>query len=248
MSNANYLAANREIIEAFPAERIVVIRVPVMYAVQEAENLYHWAKVDLPQLESVNITADSLAELNVRSGACREAQSLWITNQKLGTEAQNMWNEASPAAYNLRDELIHTFRYAFRANEKLLTHVNLIAEGNGHADMIQDLNDLAVLGKNNEDLLTAIHFDLAKLDLAAALSSDMADYLAVANGSKQTGDESKLLRDKAYSYLKEQLDEIRAAGKFLFWKNPERLSGYSSDYWRKKNASKKQEDAAEVNA
>jgi hypothetical protein len=56
------------------------------------------------------------------------------------------------------------------------------------------------------------------------------------------------LHNKAYSYLKKQVDEIRAAGKFLFWKNPERLSGYSSDYWRKKNSSKKQEDATEVNA
>jgi hypothetical protein len=248
MSNVNYLATKRDVIEAYPIESIVPIRMPIMHVIQEAENLCHWAKKGLPQLASVNITANSLDELNARSGACRETQSLWINNQKLGTEAQNKWNEASPEAYNLRDELIHTFRYAFRANEKLLAHVNLIAESNGHDDMIQDLNDLSVLGKKNKGLLTVINFDLKKLNLAASLSSDMADNLAVANGSKQTSDESKVLRDKAYFYLKELVDEIRAAGKFLFWKNPERLRGYSSDYWRKKNSTKKQEDTAEVNA
>jgi hypothetical protein len=38
--------------------------------------------------------------------------------------------------------------------------VSAITDGSGHADMIQDLNDIAVLGRENPDPLTAIGFDL----------------------------------------------------------------------------------------
>jgi len=248
MTNADYLTAIKELVEAIPNEEILAIRVPVYVAIQEAENLYHWSKIDQAAFIGIGFTAEKLEELNVRSGACREAQSLWITNHRVVKDAQKKWNDDSPVAFDLRDELIHTFRFAFFGKKQLLDRVSEIAEGNSNADMIQDLNDLSILGKQYLDLLNAVHFDVSKLDLAATLSSEMADTLAIANGTKQIDDESKLLRDKAYTYLKQLVDQVRAAGKYLFWKNPERLDGYSSEYYRKKRANSKKEDQPEVEA
>ncbi|MEQ8471570.1 MAG: hypothetical protein RIC35_10305 [Marinoscillum sp.] len=37
-------------------------------------------------------------------------------------------------------------------------------------------------------------------------------------------------RDKAYTFLKRAVDEIREAGKYVFWKDPKRLQGYRSLY------------------
>jgi len=128
----------------------------------------------------------------------------------------------------------------------LLSRVSAVADGSGHADMIQDLNDLAVLGKANSEALTAIGFDLAQLDAAATAADEMADLLATANGDKAEQNESKTIRDKAYTYMKALVDDIREAGKYVFRNNKNRLKGYSSDYWRKlhRKQSSNQDDVA----
>lgn len=234
MSNKENLESCRITIEAIPQDEVNAPTVPVDIYVQEAEDLYHWATDDQVKLATVGITAEQIEEIPIRAGACREAQSLWIKESR----SQDLWNEKAPDSYALRDELLHTFRYAFRKQDSLLSRVDEIAEGTSNEDMVQDLNDLSVLGQKNTDKLTAINFDLTKLDTAATLSDEMADLLALANGNKTGGNDAKFLRDQAYVYLKELVDEVREAGKFLFWKDERRLTGYSSAFWRKKNARK----------
>ena len=73
--------------------------------------------------------------------------------------------------------------------------------------MIQDLSDLSVLGKANQPLLAAM------------------------NGERAENNSAKTIRDKAYTLLKKAVDEIREAGKYVFWKNPDRLKGYYSARW-----------------
>jgi hypothetical protein len=45
--------------------------------------------------------------------------------------------------------------------------------------------------------------------------------------------------------MKILVDEIREAGKYVFRNNQNRLKGYSSDYWKKQNR-KKKDDNSEV--
>jgi hypothetical protein len=75
----------------------------------------------------------------------------------------------------MRDQLIHSFRYAFRKVDGLLARLDEIAQGDTNSDMVQDLNDLSVLGKANLDLLTTVNFDPAKLDAAADMADRMGD-------------------------------------------------------------------------
>ncbi|WP_171973151.1 hypothetical protein [Saccharicrinis aurantiacus] len=42
-----------------------------------------------------------------------------------------------------------------------------------------------------------------------------------------------IIRDQMYTLLKRYVDEIRSCGKYLFWRNSDRLRGYSSEYKRK---------------
>jgi hypothetical protein len=51
--------------------------------------------------------------------------------------------------------------------------------------------------------------------------------------------------DKAYSNMKELVDEIREAGKYVFRNNKNRLKGYFSSYWKKQNR-KKKDDNSEI--
>lgn len=220
-----------------PAD-VLTLNMPIDVFVQEAENLFHWCKDDQQALTRIGLDWNLALSLPGRSGACREAQSLWIKERNTRREAEQDWKEQAPAAFELRDQLIHTFRFAFRKFEGLLARVDEIALGDTNSDMVQDLNDLSVLGKANSDLLTAINFDLNLLNTAADLSDHMGDLLGATNGERKEVSEAMVIRDKAYTYLKQAVDEIRECGKFAFWRNPERLKGYISDHWRKANQEK----------
>ncbi|MFH1852563.1 MAG: hypothetical protein ABIA75_09480, partial [Candidatus Neomarinimicrobiota bacterium] len=137
--------------------------------------------------------------------------------------------------------LLHTFHYAYRNDELLAARVSAIADGTGHPDMIQDLNDLSLLGKANPDPLTAIGFDLTTLDTAAATADEMASLLSEATAVRSDLNAERVIRDKAYTYLKQALDEIRQCGQYVFWRDESRLRGYVSRYFktrRRKNSGK----------
>ena len=242
MSNNQDYLNKLETIKSIPNEETLVPNLPMGAYLQECENLYQWALTDLEKLTSIGITKAMLDDLPVRAGACREAQSIWNKDFRSQQIAQQEWNEQSPAAYDLRDALLHAMRYAYRNDAALLGRVSAIADGNGHADMIQDLNDLTVLGRQNPTQLLAAGIDEAKLTEAAKLSDEMAILLARANGDIAEQNESKIIRDKAYTHLKQLADEVYAAGKFLFWKDAQRIKGYTMSYWRKAKRAKKQTD------
>ncbi|MCT4644733.1 MAG: hypothetical protein N4A74_07090 [Carboxylicivirga sp.] len=43
----------------------------------------------------------------------------------------------------------------------------------------------------------------------------------------------KEMRDRAYIYLKEAVDQICEYGKYVFWEDEDRLEKYASEYYRK---------------
>lgn len=218
------------VLKAMKPADVLTPNIPIDVFVQEAENLYHWCLDDQQALTKVGLDWNLATTLPSRAGACREAQSLWNKERNTREEAEQAWKEQAPAAFDLRDQLLHDFRFAFRKSDGLLKRVDEIAQGDTNSDMVQDLNDLATLGKANTGLLTPISFDLTRLDLAADLSDRMGDLLGATNGERKEVSETMQIRDKAYTYLKQAVDEIRECGKFAFWRNPERFKGYVSNY------------------
>lgn len=232
------------VIQAINPETVVTPTVPVDVFVQEAENLAHWCPDDQAALVNAGLDWNLVIGLPTRAGACREAQSLWIKERNMSQEAEQLWKAEAPAAFGMRDSLLHAFRYAFRKDAGLIARLDEIALGDTNADMVQDLNDLSILGKAHLDLLVPINFAPIALDDAAATSDRMADLLGATNGERKEVSEAMIIRDKAYTYLKQAVDEIRECGKFVFWRNPDRLKGYVSDYWKSKNAVKENAPAA----
>lgn len=235
-STTDYTELLPEITE-ITAEKLLVPNLPMSVVVQEAEDLYHWCKDDQQALTKAGLNWDLAVSLPTRAGACREAQSLWVKEHNIRQESEQLWKDEAPAAFGLRDFLIHTFRYAFRNDAGLSGRVDEIAQGDTNADMVQDLNDLAVLGKAHTEELTVVGFDLPLLDLAADLSDRMGNLLGETNGDRDEDSKTLLIRDQAYTYLKLAMDEIRQCGKFVFWRTPERLKGYNSHYWKQQKKS-----------
>lgn len=232
MSNAEDYAAKLAEIEAIPNDQVKAPDLPVDVFLQEVENLCKWVIPDQEKLVAAGLDWALVTDLPVRAGALREAQSLWNTVRFAREEAQKQWKEQSPAAYDLRNGLLHAFRYAFRHESDLITQVNLITDGTGHADMIQDLNDLAILGNAHTDLLTAIGFDLTQLATAAMTSAELATLLSQATVDRAAPNPERVIRDRAFTFTKQVLDEVRACGQYVFWHDEERVRGYASQHKR----------------
>ena len=233
-------------LQAFFTEASNNCPMPIGIYAQEAENLFHWAMQDSETLAGAGLGAAELNELSVRVGVLREAEGRWQAEYRAQKDAEVEWATEGPKAFDLRDELLRSFRYAFRKHDNLLKRVSKIDEGDSSADMIQDLSTLAVLGRENTTLLETINFDLSKLDAAANSADTIAQLLARVNGDRLSGNDGRSLRDKAYTYLKEIVDEVRACGKYVFHDNDARFSGYSSAYFRRKKRSLSESKTAAV--
>ncbi len=207
--------------------------IPVDAYVQEAENLYDWCQDDQEALTAKGLNWELVDDIPLRAGALSRAESLWFKERFTREEAEKLWKEKAPSVYKLRDDLIKDFRFAYRKYDDLTGKVRAITEGTSHADMIQDLNDLVALGEANSEPLAAINFDMSLLDQSDKTADEMASLLAAATGERIDYSESKKIRDKAYTHLKEAVDEVYAFGQYVFRDNDERLKGYRSNYLRR---------------
>lgn len=232
MSRKHYKNVLPEI-EAIEEAAIKVPNMPIDAFLQEAANLEVWCKPDIPKLMTVGVDKSVFEALPHRTAALRYAESVWVKSRLGKKEAAREWEVRSLQAIELKDAMEHSFRFAFRKHEDLLAKLRQVEGGSGQADLVQDLSDLAVLGKSNQSLLEKVGFEAQQLTTATVASEELSILLASKNGERLSANTTKVIRDKAYTYLKEVVDEIRQAGKFVFWKDKERRSGYFSARWKR---------------
>ncbi len=223
-------------IQSIPSVKALRPTMPVDVYLQEAEDLYLWCLADQDALIGAGLDVNLINELPVRAGACREAQSLWVLNRRMRKHTSVDWKLCLSEATDLRSRLLHAFRYAFRAHDDLLAGIGEIAKSNSRSAIVQDLNDLSVLGNSNLDLLKAIRMDVELLETASLKSCQMSDMAGFINSARRRKSEAKVIRNKAFTYLKEAIDPICHCGKYVFWQNPDRMKGYTSNYWKHKNS------------
>jgi len=248
MSNLENYQKKLEEFSAIPDDQIVTPgNIPVGTYVQEAERLYHWSREDQEDLTGRGLSLELVENLPVRSGALMEAESRWNAQRFSRKDAGEKWALEFPEAYDLRNVILHEFYFAYRKDEWLTGRVRAIAENSGHADMLQDLNDLAVLGKENPDPLTAINFDMTLLDKAAQLADEKSSLWAEASVDRAGYKEAKKIRDQAFSHLKEAVGEIREYGRHVFWRDEARLIGYRSEYLNRRKRKRQNGETGENN-
>ena len=222
-----------EIINAIKDKNIKTPNMPVEIFLLEAEYLYQWCRDDKDDLIKAGLDWSIVNDLPIRAGALREAESIWFNEWFNQQEAQKIWNDKSLLAYDLRNEILHIMQFAYRKDIGLSQKATEIYEGNSHVDIIQDLNNVSILGKENSAPLKAVGMDLDLLDQAAAMAGEMTELLGRATVGEGDKSPACIIRNKAYTYLKEAVDEIRDYGQYIFWKNENRLTGYRSSYFRR---------------
>lgn len=235
MTNPDNMALKLNAVKTIKDEDVKApSNIPVDVYLQEAENLYHWAQEDKEKLAERGLDWNLVQDVPARADVLRDTESKWVTTRFTQEEAEKKWALLAPDAYDFRDDLLQTFRFAYRNAPDILGRVSAISEGYGHADMIQDLSDLSALGKSRPAELSAIKFDLSILDKTSKTADELADLLGMTTAERADAGEAIKLRNKAFTHLKEAVDEIYAYGQFVFRHDERRLKGYSSDYLRRK--------------
>lgn len=247
MSNSADFEIHRAEIESYPDEKSKRCTIPIAIYFAEAEALWKVCSEDRDILTKAGLDWMRTERLPTLTGAAREAQSLWISERFNHKDALIAWDEKEVEVIEHKEDCLHDFTYAFRFDSHLMGRVEAIVEGSGDADLVQDLNDIAVLGRENPEPLTVINFDMSKLERAAVMADEMADLLATKESSSDIS-ESRVIRDKAFSLLKEVVDEVYACGQYCFWKDSERKRLYASAYKRAKNRRNYRERKAKENA
>ncbi|MCP4155832.1 MAG: hypothetical protein GY757_49360 [bacterium] len=224
--------------------------IPMQKYVQEAEDLFRRCQRDQAELIANGLVWDeTVMDIPVRAGTLREAESLWCGDRNTRADMAKQWALEAPVAYELRDELLKAFRFAFRDDDDLLKKVSEIAKGNSHSDMLQDLNNLSILGLKHPAPLAAINFDVTQLDLAAQKADDLSVLLANTSSEREESRETKKVRDQAFTHLKEIVDEVYSFGKYVFRSNEKRRNGYRSKYlylqWLKRSSEPESEPEPE---
>ena len=246
MSQKEDFISQEPAMKALATNEVQTPNMPVDVATQEAEDQYNIAIIYQTQLATAGVTVENIDLLLTRTNALREAEAQWRTTYNSEQVDVKNWEDQAPAGYALKKDLSAAFRFAYRSDSRILAKVREIGKGTGDDDMIQDLLEYAALGQANPTQLEAINFDLTKLDTATTLSATLSALLSKSAGDKKSQHLLKDVRDRAFTIMKETLDYIRDAGKYVFNDQPDISKLFTSDYLRKKNSSETPEETLDT--
>ncbi|MUP37773.1 hypothetical protein [Labilibaculum euxinus] len=236
MSDQSDLEILLDEINAIANENIKHCDMPFEIYIYEAERLHTRATEDLSKLSAVNMPVGLIDKLHTRTKALSRAQLNWVELTGEKKQAMTNFKAETPALLKLRKHLIDNMQFAFRNDKDLLKKIRDIKKGNSLASIIFDLALLARLGKSNVEALQAINFDLSLCDKATEEYERISSLLAVKDSKMYIPDEMLLIRNKAFTLLKQVVDEIRRYGKFVFRDKPGIVKAYQSEHHCKRNA------------
>ncbi len=234
MSEAD-LSSLRARLLALPASEVQAPNLPMAVILQEANDVLTLVSAEAvwSQLGAVGTQLEARTLLSQAIGATRAAQSRWtLLRDRRKHEAQKQREVQSQA---LRTELLTVGRWNLRHDRAAQDTLRAIGAGNGVANLIQDLSDLAVLFECKRAAFSADRsFDLpARVEQARTLSSELAASTSAARlDSDQTS--ALDLRNRAYSLLCGLLASMRATGRYAFRDQPDMRKRFASPYLRQK--------------
>ncbi len=195
---------------------------------QEAADLITTAERDKAELNGVNIDRAKVARLEPAIEVLRDAQTIWRDDWHDRSEAREEWKMEYPKVVNLKNDLINTVEFVYHDNPEKLKRVAEIREGNDRMDTIQDLHDLAYMGKQDPAAFEAINYSIEKFDQAEAYSNSLMLLLSKINGDDDN--DHKEFRDKAFMNLSNLVQYVQRYGKYVFRDDPERREDYQRKY------------------
>jgi hypothetical protein len=136
-------------------------------------------------------------------------------------------------AEELRGDSITSLRHFLPQNPQVQARVNQIAEGTGLADLIDDLKKLSVLVGEQSAALQRADLPPKASEKLLSFAQKLDEATTEAASASAGTDEARAaqgLRNRAYWYLREAIDEIRECGRHALRKEPALAKHFRSSY------------------
>lgn len=185
-------------------------------------------------LERSRLEASLLDQLPQRIAALDAAEGAWAEIRAM--QLPSAKKKLRTSAEALRGRVIEDLRHFVPADTELQVRLNKVVEGRGIADLIDDLKKLAPLFAANRAKLTRStlpsNTDEELRAQATALEEATREQAVEAVETREAG-AAQELRNRAYWYLREAIDEIRVCGVHACRDNPRLVKLFKSSYARR---------------
>jgi len=228
------LVALKPILLALPAADVGAPDIPIAISLQENANLSTLTKDPAVRTRLVNVglVVGLLDSLDDDIDATRAAQSDWVVLRDKSKSAGQRALEDE--GYAQRKSIVSACRWNLRADRVALGVLSAIVEGEGVPDMIQDLSDLATLMESRLSAFASDQtFDAqAAIQKARTLVGDLEGGVGLEKFTKEQA-EAKDLRDRAFTYLSNRVNQIREAGRYAYVDDEAMTKKFGSEYRRR---------------
>ena len=227
------LESLRTVLEAIPAAEVHSPDQPVQIYFQETDDvLEHITANGLAQLLfDEGLEEEALSAIPQALAAAREAQTAWtLVNERAKPQEQR---DLEARGYELRTKVSKKARFALRKSNAALAVLSQILEGEGIADLVQDLDDLRMLISHHVAAFARNkNFDLeATKNELSELALNIRKGLS---GFRMNPEQAKAveLRNRAWTHLDVLVDDVREAGHAAT--EGQLARGFTSSYERRK--------------
>lgn len=216
------------------AENVIVFNtMPYEVATQEGLRMSALAEKYHDQLIKSDIDPAYLDTIYERAGAFAYCVAVMDSFVKVSQNHKEIYIIKKKEGYELRRRLLDTLEYVFRFDNTIPSAIENIKRGAGDLDMIRDLNAIHLLCTENLDRLIKAHVDQSLIDMAQQYFKELSQLTAKIDIDPKKISEARLMCGRAWTYLWEAMKEIYAAGRFVFYSEPDILELFYIDYYQR---------------
>lgn len=218
---------------AIPDDAIAYSKMPYEEAMQEGQRVSALVEKYHDNLIKSDINPALLDTIGTRSGAFAHSVAVMDSFVKISESHIEIYQKKKKEGYEIRRRLLETLEYVFRFDKAVLDILDNIKNGAGDLDMIRDLNSIHLLCKNNQDRLTKAHVEQSLIDQALEYYTELSQLTAQIDIDPKRINEAKQVCAKAWTYLWEAMTEIYAAGRYVFYDEPDIQELFYIDYYQR---------------
>jgi hypothetical protein len=166
-------------------------------------------------LSARGLPGDLPADLVARADALSQAQALWLADRRSGLRAEStavLLHDAD----ELRDDAVAVAGLALRKSRDGQLRLAALRDGEGIADLIADLRDLAALARDAVDAFADVNEDAGALATRLTRMRKKLEDALAEDDAGQVVSSAKDLRDRLSVLVEDALDEIRAFAAVAF--------------------------------
>jgi hypothetical protein len=212
------------VIAAIPEDKLASPTMPVMEYMHAVHKLLDRCQDDKAELTAAGLDWDLVTDLSVRMGAYYKAECEWENVRKL--------REIFLRAQSLLDELSPVFRKAYRHDPGLLARVEHSIANNDCVNALDELSGLDGLGTEYPKPLLNNNFNAQYWARKVEFIRGEYKYRMRKAGDEKQRQRTRMIRDQAFTHLKEAVDHVCVHAQKAFQSNEARLKGYCATYFK----------------